>query len=102
MWSALSGLPISCATLAAKKYGKDQNLTVEEQTLESKAENKLISTADTQANGLFTITDALLDENIATLGIAGIKITKDKLFDMSVIKEVYDENPELKTTPAPA
>ena len=70
--------------------------------LESKAENKLISTADTQANGLFTITDALLDENIATLGIAGIKITKDKLFDMSVIKEIYDENPELKTTPAPA
>jgi len=90
------------ATLAAKKYGKDQNLTIEEQTLESKAENKLISTADTKANGLFTITDALLDENIATLGIAGIKITKDKLFDMSVIKEVYDENPELKATPAPA
>ena len=30
---------------------------------------------------------------------AGIKITKDKLFDMSVIKEVYEENPELKATP---
>ena len=90
------------ANLAVHKYGKDQKLTVEEQTLESKAENKLISTADTQTNGLFTITDQLLDENISTLGIAGIKITKDKLFDMSVIKEVYDENPDLKAAPAPA
>ncbi len=89
--------PTIGAKLAANVYGKDQKLTVEEQTLESTAENLLISTADTKANGLFTITPALIDENISTLALAKIDITKDKLFDMSVLAEVYSEHPELKT-----
>ncbi|MDQ1434030.1 MAG: hypothetical protein QOF59_846, partial [Actinomycetota bacterium] len=29
--------------------------------------------------------------------LANITITKDKLFDMSVLQEVYLEHPELKT-----
>ena len=62
--------PTIGAKLAANVYGKDQKLTVEEQTLESTAENLLISTADTKANGLFTITPALIDENISTLALA--------------------------------
>ena len=91
--------PTKGATLAANTYGKDQKLTVEEQTLESKAENKLILTDDTKTNGLFTITPELIDENISTLALANITITKDKLFDMSVLEEVYSENPDLKTSP---
>src|SRR6185369_10787856 len=79
--------PTLGAKLAVTKYGKDQHLTLEEQTLESTAENELIATADTRANGLFTITDELLDENISTLAIAGIDITKADLFDLSVLKE---------------
>jgi ABC-type nitrate/sulfonate/bicarbonate transport system substrate-binding protein len=94
--------PTLGARLAATVYGKDQKLTVAEQTLESKSENVLIATTDTKTNGLFTITDQLLDENIATLALAEIKITKDQLFDMSVIKEVYDENPDLVAIPSPA
>ena len=39
----------------------------------------------------------MIDENISTLALANIKITKDKLFDMSVLEEVYSEHPELKT-----
>jgi ABC-type nitrate/sulfonate/bicarbonate transport system substrate-binding protein len=89
--------PTVGAKLAANVYGKDQKLTVAEQTLESTSENLLISTDDTKANGLFTITDALIDENISTLALANIKITKDKLFDMSVLEEVYSENADLKT-----
>jgi hypothetical protein len=72
---------------------------VKEQTLESKDENTVILTEDTAANGLFTISDELLSENIDTLALAGIDITQDKLFDMSVLSEVYDENPDLKTSP---
>jgi hypothetical protein len=89
--------PTVGAKLAANVYGKDQKLTVAEQTLESTSENLLISTDDTKANGLFTITDALIDENISTLALANINITKDKLFDMSVLEEVYSENADLKT-----
>ncbi len=91
--------PALGAHLAATVYGKDQNLEEGEQLLESKAENKLILTGDTRSNGLFTITDQLLDENISTLKLAGIDITKDQLFDMSVLDEVYSEHPELKTSP---
>jgi len=89
--------PTVGAKLAANVYGKDQKLTVAEQTLESTSENLLISTDDTKTNGLFTITDALIDENISTLALAGITITKDTLFDMSVLEEVYADHPELKT-----
>jgi ABC-type nitrate/sulfonate/bicarbonate transport system substrate-binding protein len=98
-WHANLKNPVLGATLAAKKYGKDQKLTVKEQTLESKAENSVILTSDTAKDGLFTISDELLDENISTLALADITITKDKLFDMSVIQEVYEENPKLKTAP---
>jgi ABC-type nitrate/sulfonate/bicarbonate transport system substrate-binding protein len=89
--------PTIGAKLAANVYGKDQKLTVAEQTLESTSENLLIATDDTKANGLFTITDALIDENISTLALAGINIAKEKLFDMSVLAEVYSDHPELKT-----
>ena len=72
---------------------------MKEQTLETKDENTVILTEDTAANGLFTISDELLSENIDTLALAEINITQDKLFDMSVLAEVYDENPDLKTSP---
>ena len=68
---------------------------MKEQTLESKDENTVILTDETYANGLFTISDELLSDNMATLALAGIDIEQDKLFDMSIIEEVYEENPEL-------
>ena len=93
--------PKAGATLAAKTYGKDLDLSVPEQTLESKAENTVILTTETYQNGLFTITPQLIQENIDTLNGAGISITAAKLFDMSVLDEVYSENPELKKSPVP-
>lgn len=88
------------ANLAATVYGKDNNLDAAEQTSESQAQNELILTEDTRKNGIFTISDSLVDQTITSLGKAGITITKDKLYDLSVIKDVYDEFPELKTAPA--
>jgi len=85
--------------LVVSKYGKDLKLDVPEQTLESKAQNELIVSDDTKANGIFTVTDELLAESMATLKLAGVDIAQDKLFDMSLIDEVYKDNPELKTIP---
>lgn len=87
--------PALGAKLAAETYGKGLGLTTPEQTLESKSENILISTADTKKNGLFTVTDALIAENIATLKLGGIDLTADKIFDFSLLKEVYKEDPSL-------
>lgn len=91
--------PAAGPKLGVEKYGKDQKLDVAEQTLESKAQNELIVTPDTKANGILTVTDALLDETISSLKLGGIDISKKKLFDMSLIEEVYKENPDLKTIP---
>jgi ABC-type nitrate/sulfonate/bicarbonate transport system substrate-binding protein len=91
--------PVLGATLTVEKYGSDLGLTVEEQTLESEAQNELLLTDDTKANGLFTLTPTLLEEQIATLASAGIEVTAEQLFDMSLIEEVYAENPDLKTPP---
>lgn len=91
--------PTLGATLTVEKYGSDLGLTVEEQTLESEAQNELLLTDDTKTNGLFTLTPLLLEEQISTLAKAGIEITAEQLFDMSVLEEMYAENPDLKTPP---
>jgi ABC-type nitrate/sulfonate/bicarbonate transport system substrate-binding protein len=87
--------PALGARLAVTVYGKDLGLSEAEQILENKAQNALISTAETRKNGLFTITDELVQENIATLKLAGVDVTADRLFDMSILTELYKEKPEL-------
>ena len=87
------------AKLAAEKYGKDLKLDAKEQELEVTAETNLILTDDTKANGIFTITDKQITESISTLKLAGVDIAADKLFDLSLLKEIYSENPDLKKSP---
>jgi ABC-type nitrate/sulfonate/bicarbonate transport system substrate-binding protein len=87
--------PGSGAALAVNTYGKGLGLEVAEQTLESAAENKLIQSDDTAKNGLFTVTPELIAENIKTLGIGGSTVTADQLFDMSIIDEIYKDDPSL-------
>jgi ABC-type nitrate/sulfonate/bicarbonate transport system substrate-binding protein len=95
-WKDAVASPAESARLAVEIYGKDQNLDFEEQTAEATAQNTLVVSPDTEANGLFTISQTLIDENIAALAKAGIDISADELFDMSVLAEVYAENPDLK------
>lgn len=60
------------------------------------AEMKLISTPDTEANGLFTISDELKQQTVDSLAAAGWDVSVDDLFDTSIIDEIYEENPDLK------
>jgi hypothetical protein len=79
-------------------YGKDQNLELAGQTEQLTAQNSLlVVSSDTKANGLFTLTDALQDKVIGALTAIGITITKAELFDLSLLSEVYAENPGLKS-----
>ncbi|WP_101830441.1 ABC transporter substrate-binding protein [Frankia canadensis] len=94
-WKDATADPALGAKLAATVYGKDLGLDEKEQVLESTDQNKLILTAETKKNGLFTVTDELVEENIATLKIAGVDLTADKLFDLSILRELYKEKPEL-------
>jgi ABC-type nitrate/sulfonate/bicarbonate transport system substrate-binding protein len=94
-WKDAIADPAAAAALTVNTYGKGNGLVVAEQTLEAKDQNALVESADTKTNGIFTITQALIDENIATLKFAGVNITADKLFDMSLLTAVYKEHPEL-------
>ncbi|GAA4812422.1 ABC transporter substrate-binding protein [Nocardioides caeni] len=60
------------------------------------AEKLLISTPDTEANGLFTITDELQQQTVDSLAAAGWEVTVEDLFDTSIIDEIYEESPDLK------
>ena len=53
--------------------------------------------ADTKANGLFTLTDALQAQIIGALEEIGITITAEDLFDLSMLNEIYADNPSLIT-----
>lgn len=59
------------------------------------AQAKLISTEETEANGLFTISDELKEQTLASLKASGWELTADELFDTSIIDEIYAENADL-------
>jgi len=98
-WTDAVADPAVAATLAVTdaRYGKDQDLDVEEQTKEAAAQTMLIVSDDTKKNGLFTMTDALIAENLQALEVMGVKITEKELFDLSLLEEVYKDNPDLIT-----
>jgi ABC-type nitrate/sulfonate/bicarbonate transport system substrate-binding protein len=96
-WTDAVKDPAGAAKLAVNEFGKDQDLALKEQTAEAKAGNALIITEDVNKNGLFTISDEMIAENVKTMGLMGTTITAD-LFDMSLLKEIYKENPDLLTT----
>lgn len=60
------------------------------------AQAKLISTEETEENGLFTISDDLKTQTLASLKASGWELEADDLFDTTIIDEIYAENPDLK------
>ncbi|MFD1507209.1 ABC transporter substrate-binding protein [Georgenia yuyongxinii] len=83
------------ARLAVEEYGADLGLNFDLELGQAVAANDLLVSADTDSNGLFTITPELLQANIDVIGAADVDITADQLFDLSLLEEVYEENPEL-------
>jgi ABC-type nitrate/sulfonate/bicarbonate transport system substrate-binding protein len=94
-WNDAVADPAGGAKLAVETYGKDLALKLAEQEEQLKAQNELMVTEDTRANGLLTLTDALVAEIITAIGSMGVTVTAEELFDLSLINEVFAENPEL-------
>ena len=84
------------AKRAVDEYGKDLGLDLAKETTQAELQNtQLIVSDDTKENGLFTMTDKLVNENITSLAAAGYDISADQLFDLTLLDEVYKEHPEL-------
>ncbi|HBS74601.1 MAG TPA: ABC transporter substrate-binding protein, partial [Microbacterium sp.] len=94
-WTEALADPAVGVELAMTEYGADLGLDEEHSLAGAEAQVALISTDETLENGLFTISDALVEENLASLAAAGIDIDAEALFDLSLLAEVYDENPDL-------
>lgn len=95
-WTAALADPEEGVRLAVEVYGADQDLDFDVEMQSATAQNEdLVVSEETEENGLFTISDSLQAETIATLAAAGLELTAEDLFDMSILAEVYEENPEL-------
>jgi ABC-type nitrate/sulfonate/bicarbonate transport system substrate-binding protein len=95
-WKDAIANPAEGARLAIEVYGKDLGLSKDKEEYQSKTQNEiLVQTDETRANGLFTISDAMIAQNLATLKSSGYEITAEQLFDLSLLAEVYAEHPEL-------
>ncbi|MDM4763414.1 ABC transporter substrate-binding protein [Galbitalea sp. SE-J8] len=94
-WSDFVKDPQSGADLATGTYGKDLKLDPKLEAAAATAQAGLVATDETATNGLFTISDELQQETIASLKAAGITTTAKDLFDMSLLADVYKANPDL-------
>ena len=96
-WKDAIADPDAGADLALNNFGKDLGLNAKKEYYQSKTQNEiLVQTDETAANGLFTISEAMIAQNLATLKAAGYTITAEQLFDLTLLAEVYAENPDLK------
>lgn len=87
------------AELAVNTYGKDIDPPLElDKEIEQATEQceKLVNTDETATDGIFSMSDEMIADNIASLKTAGIDITADELFDTTFIEKVYADNPDLK------
>lgn len=94
-WNDAVADPEGGAKLAVETYGKDLKLKYEGQLEQIKAQNELVVSADTKANGIFTLTDEFIAKIISAIGALGITVKAEELFDMSLLKEIYAANPDL-------
>ncbi|PWD51698.1 ABC transporter substrate-binding protein [Serinibacter arcticus] len=95
-WTDAVNDPAEGARLAYEIYGADLDLNPENSIAGAteQAENLVVS-EETVENGLFTISEDLQAATIESLAGAGIVLEASDLFDLSLLDEVYEENPEL-------
>lgn len=94
-WTDAIADPQKGADLALEEYGTELDLDPAKTLAGSEAQNLLVISDETEENGLFTISESLQATTIASLAGAGIDIDAADLFDLSLLAEVYEENPEL-------
>lgn len=94
-WRAALDDPERAVDLTVNEYGKDQQYDADAIALSFDRQATLIETDETASNGLLTVSEDLQAGTIASLGFAGIDITAEDLFDLTLLDEVYAENPDL-------
>ena len=95
-WTDAVNDPAAGAKLAVDDYGKDLDLNLDNSIAGATVQaEQLVVSDETAENGLFTISEDLQKETIKSLSGAGITLEAADLFDLSLLAEVYEENPDL-------
>ncbi len=81
--------------LTVNDYGKDQKLSVANQTEQASLQLPLLVTDTTKAHGLFWMSDNDIAANLKTIKALGITASKG-LFDSSVLKDIYQGASSIK------
>ncbi len=87
--------PAGGAALAVERYGRSLGLDPRVEAMQSTTQNTLITSPDTAAHGLLTLTPEMMERNVRVLRDLGNEVTQATLFDMSLLDEVYAEDPAL-------
>lgn len=93
-WHDALGDHEAAAETTVEDHAADQNLDLEHQRLTSEVQAELITNEWTAENGLFTMSDELIADTVSTIELVGYEVPDD-LFDLSLLEEVYEENPDL-------
>ena len=90
-WRDAIADPEMAARLVVEEYGASLNLELEAQTLTMQEQIPLIETEETKANGLGTMSEEGIAQNIETLQRSGIEATAEEIFDTSLLAEIYQD-----------
>ncbi len=84
------------ARLAVEDYGKDLDLDMDKEVEQNTIQcETLINTDETADNGIFTVSDDLLAQNMDSLSAAGIDVAQEDVFDLSLLTELLSDEPDL-------
>jgi len=95
-WTDVLENPEAAVDTCLESYGADLGLDRDNEVESAHiANDELITSPDTEENGLFTISEPLQQETVESLAGAGVDVEVEDLFDLSLLAEVYEENPDL-------
>lgn len=98
-WQDAVSDPEEGARLAVEQYGEHLDLDMEKETRQAEVQVDLVLTDEVRENGLFTISEDLQSESVDSLERAGVEVTEEDLFDLSLLEELLEEKPELAEIP---
>ncbi len=93
-WQAAAADPSGTASVIVDHYGESLGLTLDDQTAKLQAMAPLIIVPGT-TNRVLQVTPDRASATVESLRKAGVPVDVDGLFDLSIVDEIYAENPEI-------
>jgi ABC-type nitrate/sulfonate/bicarbonate transport system substrate-binding protein len=95
-WKASLQSPDLSVRMTVETYGRDLGLTLDDQRAQFAAQRGLMISPQTRTGGLFSMTPADVTRSIELLRASGIEIAAERLFDLSLLDEVYAADRSLR------